>query len=66
VGWEGLVRGGQRHVRQEGAATQGLGQREEDRMVIIPLQTEILITCPHFVTKFTNKCKVPSLFTEMS
>ena len=55
VGWEGLVGGGQRHIRQERTATQGLSQREEDRMVIIPFQAKIFITRPHFCSKIHKK-----------
>jgi len=46
VGREGLVRGGQGDVRQHGAPAQVLRLGEEERMVIIPLQAEVL-SRPH-------------------
>lgn len=46
MGREGLVRGGQGDVRQHGAPAQVLRLGEEERMVIIPLQAEVL-SRPH-------------------
>ena len=46
MGRERLVRGGQGDVRQHGAPAQVLRLGEEERMVIIPLQAEVL-SRPH-------------------
>ena len=42
MSWESLVSGGQGDVCQLGAPAQCLGQREEDGVMVIPLETEVL------------------------